>query len=182
MKLMIASDLHGSAFFVKKLMDRMEAEQPDKLLLLGDLLYHGPRNALPEEYSCPSVADQLNAIKEKIVAVRGNCDSEVDQMVLEFPIMADYALMEVNGRTLFLTHGHLFNADMPPLLKAGDLLLNGHFHTPCCREMEGGATYVNCGSISLPKDSTPHSYILIDGNTLYFKDLETGGIFDCFDL
>ena len=96
--------------------------------------------------------------------------------------MADYALLDVNGKTLFLTHGHLFNADMPPLLKKGDLLLNGHFHAPCCREMENGAIYVNCGSVSLPKDGTPHSYILIDGSTLYWKDLETGGIFDCIDL
>lgn len=96
--------------------------------------------------------------------------------------MADYALMSVNGKTLFLTHGHLFNATMPPLLKKGDLLLNGHFHTPTCCEMENGAFYVNCGSVSLPKDGTPHSYILIDGNTLYLKDLETGGIFDCMEL
>ena len=103
-------------------------------------------------------------------------------MVLEFPMMADYALMTVNEKTLFLTHGHLFNSTMPPLLKAGDLLLNGHFHTPECREMENGAIYVNCGSVSLPKEGTPHSYILIDGNTLYLKDLETGGIFDCIDL
>ena len=182
MKLMIASDLHGSAHYTRLLVKAYQKEQADKLILLGDILYHGPRNPLPEEYAPPKVAEMLNAMKQEILCVRGNCDSEVDQMVLEFPIMADYALMEVNGRTLFLTHGHLFNADMPPLLKKNDLLLNGHFHAPCCRTLDGGATYVNCGSVSLPKDGTPHSYILIDGNTLYFKDLETGGIFDCFDL
>ena len=115
MKLMIASDLHGSAYFVKKLMERMEQEQPDKILLLGDLLYHGPRNALPEEYSCPSVADQLNAIQNKILAVRGNCDSEVDQMVLEFPMMSDYAMLEWDGLSLFATHGHLWSGGTSPV-------------------------------------------------------------------
>ena len=181
-KLLICSDIHGDALSAKKVVEAFERHGAERLVILGDILYHGPRNDFPTEYSPRKVFDMLNAIKEKITCVRGNCDSEVDQMVLEFPIMADYALMEVNGRTLFLTHGHLFNADMPPLLKKNDLLLNGHFHAPCCRTLDGGATYVNCGSISLPKEGTPHSYILIDGNTLYFKDLETGGIFDCFDL
>ena len=181
-KIIIASDIHGSAHWCAELLSAFENEQADRLVLLGDLLYHGPRNDFPDEYSPRKVFDMLNAIKEKIVCVRGNCDSEVDQMVLEFPIMADYALMSVNGKTLFLTHGHLFNATMPPLLKKGDLLLNGHFHTPTCCEMENGAFYVNCGSVSLPKDGTPHSYILLDGNTLYLKDLETGGIFDCMEL
>lgn len=181
-KIIIASDIHGSAYWCRELLSAFQFEGADKLVLLGDLLYHGPRNDFPDEYSPRQVFDMLNVIKDKILCVRGNCDSEVDQMVLEFPIMADYALMDVNGKTLFLTHGHLFNADMPPLLKAGDLLLNGHFHTPYHREMEGGAIYANCGSVSLPKDDTPHSYILIDGNTMYWKDLETGGIFDCIDL
>ena len=124
----------------------------------------------------------LNSIKEKLLCVRGNCDSEVDQMVLEFPMMADYALLTVKERTLFLTHGHLFNADIPPLLKAGDLLFNGHFHTPENRILDNGAIYANCGSVSLPKEGTPHSYILIDEDVVYWKDLETGGIFDCLEL
>ena len=112
MKLMIASDLHGSAYYVRKLMDAYAAERPDRLLLLGDLLYHGPRNALPKEYDCMAVAGMLNGVKEKIIAVRGNCDCEVDQMVLEFPITADYAMIACNGITLYATHGHLWNEEV----------------------------------------------------------------------
>ena len=124
----------------------------------------------------------LNQIKDKILCVRGNCDSEVDQMVLEFPILADYAVADLNGRALFFTHGHLFNSENPPLLKKGDVLFNGHFHCPQNFEMENGAIYVNCGSVSLPKEDTFHSYILIDENIMYWKDLETGGMFDCLTL
>lgn len=182
MKYIIASDIHGSAYWCEQLLSAFENEEADKLILLGDLLYHGPRNDFPDDYSPKKVFAMLNAIKEKILCVRGNCDSEVDQMVLEFPIMADYALLAHGGRVLFLTHGHLFNEEKPPLLKAGDILFNGHFHTPCNRELENGAIYANCGSVALPKDETPHSYILLDGDTLYWKDLETGGIFDCLDL
>lgn len=181
-KILIASDIHGSAYWCERLLQAFDSEGADRLLLLGDLLYHGPRNDFPTDYSPKKVLSMLNTYKEKITCVRGNCDSEVDQMVLEFPIMADYALLERAGRTLFATHGHLFNATMPPLLKQGDLLLNGHFHTPCNEIMNGGAIYVNCGSVSLPKEDTPHSYLLLDEKTLYFKDLETGGIFDCLDL
>lgn len=182
MKYIIASDIHGSAYWCEQLLSAFENEEADKLILLGDLLYHGPRNDFPDDYSPKKVFAMLNAIKDKILCVRGNCDSEVDQMVLAFPIMADYALLAHGGRVLFLTHGHLFDAEKPPLLKAGDILFNGHFHTPCNRELENGAIYANCGSVALPKDETPHSYILLDGDTLYWKDLETGGIFDCLDL
>ncbi len=182
MKYVIASDIHGSAQWCAELLSALEYENADKLILLGDILYHGPRNDFPGDYSPKKVFAMLNAIKEKILCVRGNCDSEVDQMVLEFPILADYALLSHNERTLFLTHGHLFNADMPPILKAGDLLFNGHFHTPENRVLSSGVIYANCGSVSLPKDGTPHSYILFDNGVLYWKDLETGGIFDCLEL
>ena len=182
MKYIIASDIHGSAAWCKDLITAFENEGADKLILLGDLLYHGPRNDFPDEYSPKQVFAMLNAMKDKILCVRGNCDSEVDQMVLEFPIMADYAVLSHGEKTLFLTHGHLFNADMPPLLKAGDVLFNGHFHTPENRVLENGATYANCGSVSLPKEGFPHSYILIEDGVMYWKDLETGGIFDCIDL
>ena len=173
MKLMIASDLHGSNYYVKKLMDRFQQEQPHKLLLLGDLLYHGPRNALPEDYSCPDVAQQLNAIKEHIVAVRGNCDAEVDQMVLDFPIMADYALLEVNGLTLYATHGHLWNEDCPPKMAEGTVLLNGHFHVPACR-VHGRYLYVNPGSTSIPKGGSVGSYLVLEGRTFTWKDMDGG--------
>lgn len=182
MKVIIASDIHGSARWCAELLSAFENEGAEKLVLLGDILYHGPRNDFPDDYSPRKVLDMLNAIKDKIVCVRGNCDSEVDQMVLEFPIMADYALMDVNGKTLFLTHGHLFNSTIPPALKAGDVLLNGHFHVPSNIQMENGAHYANCGSVALPKDGTFHSYIFLDENILYWKDLETGGMFDCLEL
>ncbi len=182
MKYIIASDIHGSAYWCERLLQAFVDEGADKLLLLGDLLYHGPRNPFPDDYSPQKVLAMLNAVKEKILCVRGNCDSEVDQMVLGFPILADYALLEKDGHTLFLTHGHLFNAEKPPLLQKGDVLFNGHFHTPALVEMENGAYYANCGSIALPKPDTPHAYLLLDGNTLYAKDLETGGIFDCLTV
>ena len=171
MKLMIASDLHGSAYYVKKLMGAYEAEQPDKLLLLGDLLYHGPRNALPRDYDCRAVAGMLNGVKEKVIAVRGNCDCEVDQMVLEFPIMADYALLEWEGLTLYATHGHLWNEEELPPMAAGTVLLNGHFHVPVCREHEG-YLYLNPGSVSIPKEGKPGSYLVLEGKTFTWKDLE----------
>ncbi len=182
MKIIIASDIHGSAYWCEQLLQAFQNEEADKLLLLGDLLYHGPRNPFPDGYAPQKVFERLNALKEKIVCVRGNCDSEVDQMVLEFPIMSDYALLDHNGHTLFATHGHLFNEDTPPLLKKGDVLLNGHFHTPRYRFMENGALYANCGSVALPKPDTPHSYILVENGVLYWKDLESGGIFDCVEL
>ena len=178
MKYIIASDIHGSAAWCKELLSAFETENADKLILLGDLLYHGPRNDFPDEYSPKQVFAMLNAIKDKILCVRGNCDSEVDQMVLEFLIMADYTLLSHGEKTLFLTHGHLFDDQNPPLLKAGDVLLNGHFHNPHHKLLENGVVYANCGSVALPKDGTPHSYILLDNDTLYWKDLETGGFFD----
>ena len=182
MKYIVASDIHGSAYWCEQLLAAFENEGAEKLVLIGDLLYHGPRNDFPDDYSPKKVFAMLNGVKDKILAVRGNCDSEVDQMVLEFPMMADYALLNHENRTLFLTHGHLFDSLNPPLLKKGDVLFNGHFHTPELREMENGAIYANCGSVALPKPDFPHSYILIDGNTVYLKDLETGGIFDCLSL
>ncbi len=182
MKYVVASDIHGSAYWCERLLEAMQNEGADKLVLLGDLLYHGPRNDFPDEYSPKKVFAMLNAVKDKIIAVRGNCDSEVDQMVLEFPMLADYALADCNAHTLFFTHGHLYNDENPPLLKAGDVLFNGHFHAPAALQTESGAYYANCGSVALPKPDTPHSYILIEDATLYFKDLETGGIFDCITL
>lgn len=171
MILMIASDLHGSAYYVKKLMDRCREEKPDRLLLLGDLLYHGPRNALPQDYDCPDVAEQLNAVKDRIIAVRGNCDCEVDQMVLEFPLMADYALLEVNGLTLYATHGHLWNESCPPPMAEGTILLNGHFHVPACTP-HGSYLYVNPGSTSIPKGGSVGSYLILEGRTFTWKDMD----------
>lgn len=170
MKLMIASDLHGSAYCVKKLMDAYAAEKPEKLLLLGDLLYHGPRNALPRDYDCMAVAGMLNAVRENIIAVRGNCDCEVDQMVLEFPVLGDYALLEWEGLTLYATHGHVWNEDHLPPMARGTVLLNGHFHVPACREHEG-YVYMNPGSVSIPKEGSAGSYMVAERGTFLWKNL-----------
>ena len=171
MKLMIASDLHGSAYFTRKLLDAYQAEQPGKLLLLGDLLYPGPRNALPRDYDCMAAADMLNAVRDNILAVRGNCDCEVDQMVLQFPIMADYALLEWGGLTLYATHGHLWNEECPPPMAPGTVLLNGHFHVPACVQHDG-YLYLNPGSVSIPKGGSTGSYLILEDGVFTWKDME----------
>ena len=171
MKLMIASDLHGSAHYVKKFLDRYRAEAPDRLLLLGDLLYHGPRNPLPQDYDCPAVADALNAVRDRLLTVRGTCDCEVDQMLLHFPILADYALLEVNGLTLYATHGHLFGPDHLPEMAGPYVLLSGHTHVPMC-EQRGEALCLNPGSVSIPKGGSVGSYVVLEGKTFSWKNLE----------
>ncbi len=176
MKYVIASDIHGSARWCEALLQAFTKEQADKLILLGDLLYHGPRNDLPDGYDPKRVFAMLNAVKTHILAVRGNCDSEVDQMVLEFPCLADYAVLDGGKGTLFATHGHLFHKDAPPLLGENDVLLNGHFHTPEFTALPRGY-YANCGSVSLPFHGTPHSYLVYENGTLTWKDLETGKAF-----
>ena len=171
MKIMIASDLHGSSKYCRALLDAHACERPDKLLLLGDLLYHGPRNNLPDEYDTRAVAQMLNAVRDELMCVRGNCDCDVDQMVLEFPILADYALLYAGGRMIFATHGHLFSEDKLPMLKKGDILLHGHTHVSVCREHED-YTYVNPGSVSLPKENTPRGYMLLSDEGFVWKTLE----------
>ena len=171
MKIMIASDLHGSSKYCRALLDAHACERPDKLLLLGDLLYHGPRNNLPDEYDTRAVAQMLNAVRDELMCVRGNCDCDVDQMVLEFPILADYALLYAGGRMIFATHGHLFNESKLPMLKKGDILLHGHPHVSVCREHEN-YTYVNPGSVSLPKENTPRGYMLLTDEGFVWKTLE----------
>ncbi len=171
-KIMIASDIHGSAHYCEKLVGAFAKEKPVKLLLLGDLLYHGPRNDLPARYAPKEVFALLNPLKEKLLCVRGNCDSEVDQMVLEFPVLADYCLLFAAGKTIYATHGHLAGEGNPPPLSAGDVLLNGHTHLPCHREIAGGILYANCGSVALPKENTPHSYLVLENGELIWKDLD----------
>ena len=168
-KIMIASDIHGSGFWCGKLTEAFEEEKPEKLLLLGDILYHGPRNELPDGYSPKRGAELLNPLKTRILCVRGNCDSEVDELVLEFPIGAEYCVLPYAGRRLFLTHGH----KTPKHLKKGDVLFNGHFHVPAFEERED-CTYVNCGSVSIPKENSPHSYLVLEEGVLVWKDVETG--------
>ncbi len=176
MKYIIASDIHGSPVYAKKLVDNFYREQADRLILLGDILYHGPRNDLPAGYLPKEVAAILNPLSDKILAVKGNCDSEVDQLVLTFPIVAEYALLEVKGRALYLTHGH---KDVP-LLQDGDILFNGHFHVPKC-EKRDNYLYMNCGSVSIPKENSPHSFVVLEDGKFVWKDLD-GAEFMNFEL
>ena len=179
MKLMIASDLHGSAWYTKKLLEAYEQEKPGKLLLLGDLLYHGPRNDLPREYSPKEVIAMLNPLADKLLCVRGNCDAEVDQMVLDFPILADYCLLFEQEQTIYVTHGHLFGENNPPRLRPGDILLTGHTHIPAC--VYHGFWYLNPGSVSIPKADSWHGYMVLENGHFLWKDLD-GGIHMEWDL
>lgn len=172
-KLLIASDIHGSAFYCRKLLRRIEEEQPDKILLLGDLLYHGPRNDLPEEYAPKQVISMLNGLRERLLCVRGNCDTEVDQMVLDFPILADYAVLVLGEQTVYVTHGHHFGEDSPPPHCKGDLLLCGHTHIPACRP-RADFTYLNPGSVSIPKAGSRHSYMLWQQGRFTWHDVCDG--------
>ena len=170
-KFLIASDIHGSAEYCKQLLKAFEREGAEKLLLLGDILYHGPRNPLPDGYAPQKVAEMLDGIKEKIICVRGNCDSEVDQMVLPFPVLSDYAAVYADGLTMYLSHGH---RQVPPLLK-GDIYLTGHTHVPM--NADEGYLHLNPGSVSLPKEGSARGYILYEDKVFYFKTLD-GEIFD----
>ena len=172
MKWMIASDIHGSAYYCRKLLEAFDREEADRLLLLGDVLYHGPRNDLPKDYAPKEVIAMLNARKERICCVRGNCDTEVDQMVLEFPVLADYAILMMGDRLIYATHGHVYNRKHLPPLCPGDLLLHGHTHVPAWETMGEDQWYLNPGSVSIPKEGSAHSYMTLEGRCLLWKDLE----------
>ena len=168
MKLMIASDLHGSAYYTRLLLTAMDREQPDRLLLLGDLLYHGPRNDLPREYAPKQVIEMLNARKSQILCVRGNCEAEVDQMVLEFPVLSEFGVVFADGLTLYMLHGHK-NLDIPVM--PGDILLCGHTHVPAVRK-DGEHYDVNPGSVSIPKEGSCHGYMILENRQLHHVSLE----------
>ena len=171
MKWCVASDIHGSEFYCKKLLEAYVREQADRLLLLGDILYHGPRNDLPKDYAPKSVIGMLNAYKEDIVCVRGNCDTEVDQMVLEFPILADYCVVDLGEKLVYATHGHVYGEENPPLLHPGDILLCGHTHVPKCVKKDG-FIYMNPGSVSIPKEESYHGYMIIEHGEFVWKDFD----------
>lgn len=170
MKWLIASDIHGSAYWCEKLLAAYQAEQADRMLLLGDVLYHGPRNDLPDEYAPKKVIAMLNAMKEDILCVRGNCEAEVDQMVLPFPCMATYSQLLVDGKTFFLTHGHHYHPDALPTLREGDVFLYGHTHVKL-DEMRQNIRCLNPGSVSIPKDGT-HSCLIYENGEFSFRILE----------
>ena len=167
MKLLIASDIHGSAYYCGKLLSAIEKENPEKVLLLGDILYHGPRNNLPEQYAPKEVAAMLNGIKEKLICVRGNCDTEVDQMMLEFPVLSDSAMLFFDGMTIFASHGH---HDFPPL-QSGNVCVSGHTHIPVDYEKDS-IRYINPGSVSIPKEDSWHGYIVLENGEFVWKNLD----------
>lgn len=176
MKFIIASDIHGSAKYCRMLLNAFDCERADKLLLLGDILYHGPRNPLPDEYSPKTVAQSLEKYADKIISVRGNCESEVDQLVLNFPALSDYAAVFADGINIYLSHGH---REIPPL-NCGDVYLTGHTHVPHKKTLS--YYHLNPGSVSLPKENSCHSYIVYETRTFYFKNLETGEIYDSLKI
>lgn len=166
MKIAFMSDIHGVPSALKVALSAAEALGFDRLVLLGDLLYHGPRNGVPSFYDPEEVARMLNAYKDRIVAVRGNCDAEVDQMMFEFPMMSDYALLDASTETFFLTHGHLWNERVLPPLGMGTVLAHGHTHIPEKRRLECGLTIFNPGSVALPKGGSSRSFGYFDGEAL----------------
>ncbi len=171
MKFFIASDIHGSAYFCEKMLQCYKKENADRLILLGDILYHGPRNDLPQDYAPKKVIELLNAYKNEILAVRGNCDTEVDQMVLSFPCLADYAVLPVGEKLIYMTHGHVYNEQSLPPLTKGDILLHGHTHVPKCTEHET-YTYLNPGSVSIPKENSHHGYMTLENGVFKWLDLD----------
>ena len=171
MKLMFASDIHGSAYYCRKMLEAYQAEEADRLILLGDILYHGPRNDPPKEYAPKEVIAMLNPMKNDICAVRGNCEAEVDQMVLDFPVMADYALILYGERNLYATHGHIYNENNLPPLKNGDILIHGHTHVLKAEKREG-YTLLNPGSVSIPKEGNPPSYAILEDGLFTIKGFD----------
>lgn len=180
MKLLFASDLHGSAYYAEKLEELIRNEAPDKTVLLGDLLYHGPRNDLPQGYAPKEVAAMLNGVQQRVFCVRGNCEAEVDQLMLRFPVLGDYCLLEAAGKLVFAAHGHQYNLQTPPALKPGDVLLHGHTHVPA-KDSSAGFWYLNPGSVSIPKEGSAHGYMTLEGGAFRWKDL-SGREYDSLTL
>ena len=171
MKYMIASDIHGSAYYCRELLNAYQSSGASRLVLLGDLLYHGPRNDLPRDYAPKEVIAMLNSLKDQIYSVRGNCDTEVDQMVLEFPILGDYALLALDGLTIYATHGHIYNRDHLPPVQKGDILLHGHTHI-LTAERDQEITVLNPGSVSIPKGGNPPTYGMLEDQVFRILDFD----------
>ncbi len=173
MKFMFASDIHGSYPACSQMLKVFEQEKAEKLFLLGDLLYHGPRNDLPQGYLPKQVIRLLNENADKLFCVRGNCDTEVDQMVLEFPILSDYSMLFLENRTIFLSHGHIYNPEKLPKIKKGDILINGHTHVQKI-DTSNDIIYINVGSVSLPKENNEKSYMIYEDGVFTIKQLYSG--------
>ena len=185
---MFASDIHGSAYWCRKLLQTFDESGAERLILLGDILYHGPRNDLPKEYAPKEVLAMLNPLKDRILCVRGNCEAEVDQMVLEFPCMADYGFLVLNGLTFYATHGHVYNTlsegqNLPPMTE-GEILIHGHTHIPVAEVFQAGEKkiyWLNPGSVSIPKGGFQNSYGLLQGTHFTVRDFD-GGIIKEIEL
>lgn len=171
MKLMFASDIHGSRSACEAVLAAYKAEGAERLVLLGDLLYHGPRNDLPKEYAPKEVIAMLNEMKNEIYAVRGNCEAEVDQMVLNFPVMADYCILAIDGLTFYATHGHVYNENNLPPFREGDILIHGHTHVLKAEQREG-YILLNPGSVSIPKEGNPPTYAVLEDKVFTIKDFD----------
>ncbi len=169
MKFIIASDIHGSASDAARLFDIYEREKPDALLLLGDLLYHGPRNDLPESYAPKKVIEILSRMKNDIIAVRGNCEAEVDQMVLPFSCLSESAVVFADGKKIFMTHGHIFSMDKHP--EGIDIFMQGHTHIPVLEKREDGIIYLNPGSAAIPKNGSSKGYALYLDGSIELREL-----------
>ena len=171
MKIIIASDLHGSFYYTNQLIKQFTSQNCDKLILLGDILYHGPRNDLPKDYNPKKVIELLNSISNKIICVQGNCDAEVDGMVLKFEVLTPYRKLVVDGVTLHLTHGHKYNPQTPLVANAGEIVLFGHSHVPYDKVLNG-VRYINPGSVSIPKENSCHSYLTFYRGEFTFNSLD----------
>lgn len=171
MKLFIISDIHGSEYYFERALEKFEVSGAERLVILGDILYHGARNDLPRDYNPKRIIDKLNEKKEYIIAVRGNCDSEVDQMVLSFPIMSEYSNILMENKYLFLTHGHKINKENIIPLPLNTCFLYGHTHIPEA-EYKNGIYFLNPGSISIPKAGYNNSYAIIDNNSFKVFDFD----------
>ena len=178
MKLLIASDIHGDLNAAKKIIDIYRNEKCDKILLLGDILYFGPRNQLTSDYNPQAVISLLNDYRDSILAVRGNCDAEVDQMVLNFPILADYCYLSLDGLSIFATHGHVYNTENPPPLRKGEILLHGHTHVQKFLEFGNDNFYINPGSTTYPKENNPKTYMLYNNRTFRLMDFDGNVLFN----
>ena len=176
MKTVIASDIHGSALWGGALLDAFGRENAERLLLLGDILYHGPRNDLPRDYAPKEVTAMLTGLSVPVFGVRGNCDAEIDQTVLGFPLMADYSLLIAGRHKIFATHGHLYTPEDHPKLCPGDAFLFGHIHVPVCEE-RGGILILNPGSCSIPKEDSLHSFMTYEGGAFRWIDLDSGEVY-----
>ena len=169
MKVLIISDIHGSGYYAEKIKEIVEKENAEKIVLLGDLYYHGPRNDLSQEYAPPKVAKILNSLKDKLLVVKGNCDAEVDEMISEFKF-ENYILMELNGKKVYFTHGHKYNIEVIPY-EDFEILIYGHIHQGFIQEKEG-YLFANPGSISIPRLGSAHSYLIFDEEKLVLKDVD----------